>query len=258
MGIVVTNVTKHFGDYLALDDVSLEVPAGSLTALLGPSGSGKSTLLRLIAGLETPDSGTVSIDDREVTGAPPQQRGVGFVFQHYAAFTHMSVRDNIGFGLKVRKRPKDFLVPPYLFDRGSNYLVMGGLIFQELSMSFLQSFGSDWENNAPLRLIFAAKHSEEYEKQGRRKLVILAGSLPTRSTQGYERIGGVIVTQVNGKPINDITDLDKAFKDPQDGLHKIELEDAPKVLYLDAITAESDNLRLLSGAYRIGSLKRIE
>ncbi|MFN8110042.1 MAG: TOBE-like domain-containing protein [Thermoleophilia bacterium] len=107
MGIVVTNVTKHFGDYLALDDVSLEVPAGSLTALLGPSGSGKSTLLRLIAGLETPDSGTVSIDDREVTGAPPQQRGVGFVFQHYAAFTHMSVRDNIGFGLKVRKRPKD-------------------------------------------------------------------------------------------------------------------------------------------------------
>ena len=161
-------------------------------------------------------------------------------------------------GKLVRKRPKDFLVPPYLFDRGSNYLVMGGLIFQELSMSFLQSFGSDWENNAPLRLIFAAKHSEEYEKQGRRKLVILAGSLPTRSTQGYERIGGVIVTQVNGKPINDITDLDKAFKDPQDGLHKIELEDAPKVLYLDAITAESDNLRLLSGAYRIGSLKRIE
>lgn len=106
MGIVVSDVIKRFGDYTALDDVSLEIPSGSLTALLGPSGSGKSTLLRVIAGLEVPDSGTVRIDDRDVTGVPPQRRGVGFVFQHYAAFKHMTVRQNIGFGLSVRKRPK--------------------------------------------------------------------------------------------------------------------------------------------------------
>src|SRR4029077_4192118 len=81
-------------------------PAGSLTALLGPSGSGKSTLLRVIAGLERPDSGTVELDGVDVTKLAPQKRGVGFVFQHYAAFKHMTVRENIAFGLKVRKRPK--------------------------------------------------------------------------------------------------------------------------------------------------------
>jgi len=104
--ITVSNVDKHYGDFQALHDVSLEIPSGSLTALLGPSGSGKSTLLRLIAGLERPDAGTVVLDDRDVTHVPPQQRGVGFVFQHYAAFKHLSVRDNVAFGLTIRKRPK--------------------------------------------------------------------------------------------------------------------------------------------------------
>src|SRR5580765_970918 len=106
MSISVDHVSKHFGDFAALDDVSVSVEAGSLTALLGPSGSGKSTLLRVIAGLERPDAGTVSISGLDVTGRPPQQRGVGFVFQHYAAFKHMTVWDNIAFGLTIRKRPK--------------------------------------------------------------------------------------------------------------------------------------------------------
>jgi len=106
MGITATGVIKHFGDYTALDDVSIDIPAGSLTALLGPSGSGKSTLLRVIAGLEVPDRGHVTIDGVDVTGVPPQRRGVGFVFQHYAAFKHMTVRGNIGFGLSVRRRPR--------------------------------------------------------------------------------------------------------------------------------------------------------
>src|SRR5262245_7237416 len=106
MSIVVSNLTKRFGEFTALDDVSIHVDGGSLTALLGPSGSGKSTLLRVIAGLERPDAGTVFIDDKNVTGIPPQQRGVGFVFQHYAAFKHMTVYDNVAFGLKIRKRPK--------------------------------------------------------------------------------------------------------------------------------------------------------
>jgi sulfate/thiosulfate transport system ATP-binding protein len=106
MSISVRNVSKRFGDFTALDDVSVEVEPGSLTALLGPSGSGKSTLLRVIAGLETPDSGTVSIEGRDMTGRRPQERGVGFVFQHYAAFKHMTVYQNIAFGLSIRKAPK--------------------------------------------------------------------------------------------------------------------------------------------------------
>src|SRR5215208_4443069 len=107
MGIEARNVTKAYGDFKALDDVSVAVRDGSLTALLGPSGGGKSTLLRVIAGLEEPDSGTVIIGDKEVTNHPPQRREVGFVFQHYAAFKHMTVADNVGFGLAVKKRPKD-------------------------------------------------------------------------------------------------------------------------------------------------------
>ena len=106
MAIAIRRVTKRFGDYLAVDDVSLAIASGSLTALLGPSGSGKSTLLRIVAGLEHPDEGSVSIHGDDATGLPPQKRGVGFVFQHYAAFKHMSVRDNVGFALKIRRRPK--------------------------------------------------------------------------------------------------------------------------------------------------------
>ena len=106
MSIEVTDIVKSFGDFRALEGVSLEVPEGSLTALLGPSGSGKSTLLRIIAGLELPDGGSVVIDGADVSRVSPQQRGIGFVFQHYAAFTHMSVRDNVAFGLQIRKRPK--------------------------------------------------------------------------------------------------------------------------------------------------------
>ena len=104
--IKVHSVTKRFGDFLALDDVSIDVPDGSLTALLGPSGSGKSTLLRVIAGLERPDTGEVEVGGEFATHLPAQKRDVGFVFQHYAAFKHMTVRDNVAFGLTIRKRPK--------------------------------------------------------------------------------------------------------------------------------------------------------
>jgi sulfate/thiosulfate transport system ATP-binding protein len=106
MGITVENATKRFGDFVALDEVSIDVPDGSLTALLGPSGSGKSTLLRVIAGLEEPDSGRVVISDQDMTHVAVQHRNVGFCFQHYAAFKHMTVGQNVGFGLSIRKRPK--------------------------------------------------------------------------------------------------------------------------------------------------------
>ena len=104
--IEATHITKRYGAFTALDDVSVAVPDGSLTALLGPSGGGKSTLLRIIAGLEVPDAGQVSIGGEDATHVPARRRGVGFVFQHYAAFKHMTVADNVAFGLKIRKRPK--------------------------------------------------------------------------------------------------------------------------------------------------------
>jgi sulfate/thiosulfate transport system ATP-binding protein len=107
MAIEVHNVTKRFGAFTALDDVNVTVKDGALMALLGPSGSGKSTLLRIIAGLEIPDTGNVSIAGQDLTAAPARTRGVGFVFQHYAPFKHMTVYDNVAFGLTVRHAPKN-------------------------------------------------------------------------------------------------------------------------------------------------------
>jgi len=105
MSITATNVTKRFGTFTALDSVSVRCPAGKLIALLGPSGSGKTTLLRIIAGLEAPDSGTVHYEADDVTHQSAKDRHVGFVFQHYALFRHMTVFENVAFGLRVRKKP---------------------------------------------------------------------------------------------------------------------------------------------------------
>src|SRR3954469_17812576 len=106
MSITVQNVTKRFGKFPALDNVSVECPAGALVALLGPSGSGKTTLLRIIAGLEGPDSGTVLFRDDDISRRSGRDRTVGFVFQHYALFRHMTVFENVAFGLRVRKWPE--------------------------------------------------------------------------------------------------------------------------------------------------------
>jgi sulfate transport system ATP-binding protein len=106
MSIEIAGISKRFGDFVALEDINLDIPTGQLTALLGPSGGGKSTLLRIIAGLEAADEGTVTIEGLAATHLPPQKRNVGFVFQHYAAFKHMNVARNVAFGLEIRKRPK--------------------------------------------------------------------------------------------------------------------------------------------------------
>jgi len=104
MSITLTNITKRFGGFTALKDISLEARSGEFLALLGPSGSGKTTLLRIMAGLEFADAGSVEFDGQDVTAVPVAQRGVGFVFQHYALFRHMTIADNIAFGLTVKKR----------------------------------------------------------------------------------------------------------------------------------------------------------
>ncbi|MGD9958397.1 sulfate/molybdate ABC transporter ATP-binding protein [Nocardioides sp.] len=110
MSIEITGLNKTFGDFVALEDVNVTIPTGQLTALLGPSGGGKSTLLRIIAGLESADSGTITIEGTDATKLPAQKRNVGFVFQHYAVFKHMSVAKNVAFGLEIRKRPKKEVV----------------------------------------------------------------------------------------------------------------------------------------------------
>src|SRR3954447_23833097 len=106
MSITAKNVCKRFGKKVVLDNVSVEAPAGSLVALLGPSGSGKTTLLRIIAGLEIPDGGAVYYEEDEVTARDARDRNIGFVFQHYALFRHMTVFENVAFGLRVRRWPE--------------------------------------------------------------------------------------------------------------------------------------------------------
>ena len=129
MDVRVEQINKAFGEYPALDDVSVTIPSGQLTALLGPSGSGKTTLLRVIAGIEAPDRGRVRFGDTDVTNLPVQSRGVGFVFQDYALFDHMTVAENIAFGLSVRRaapaqieaRVRDLLARVQLAGLASRY-----------------------------------------------------------------------------------------------------------------------------------------
>jgi sulfate transport system ATP-binding protein len=104
MSIEIKNISKQFGSFIALQDVSLDIPAGELVALLGPSGSGKTTLLRIIAGLETPDGGSIRLNGEDTTRRHVRERQVGFVFQHYALFKHMTVFENVAFGLQVKSR----------------------------------------------------------------------------------------------------------------------------------------------------------
>ena len=106
MSIKIAGVGKTFGNFTALEGIDLDIATGELTALLGPSGGGKSTLLRIIAGLEVADVGSVEIEGVDATSLPARKRNVGFVFQHYAAFRHLTVAGNVGFGLKIRKRAR--------------------------------------------------------------------------------------------------------------------------------------------------------
>lgn len=157
----------------------------------------------------------------------------------------------------VRKAPQDFLIDPFMFDRGPKYLIFGGLIFQELTLPYLESWGDEWPNRAPFKLVHANANPEEWEEEGRKKLVFLSNVLKTPSTLGYEQINSVILTKVNGNEINHIKDLAAAFADvPADGIHVIEFNDFPKVIYVDERASQMVNQQLLQ--YGIGQLQRLD
>lgn len=161
-------------------------------------------------------------------------------------------------GTLSRKEPEDYLVWPYMFDRAPRYLLNGGLLFQELSQPYLDAFGDRSAGGAILRLSRIARHPEAFEEEGRKKVIFLSAVLPTPSTQGYQQLGGQVVNKVNGQAINDMTDLDEAFKKPGNSIHVIELNDYPFLMYLDALSVERDNLQLMNGMFRVGSLKQLD
>jgi S1-C subfamily serine protease len=161
-------------------------------------------------------------------------------------------------GKLSRKDPAEMIVSPYRFDRGPNYLLSGGLLFQELSQTYLEAFGRDRRTGPVLRLARLAKNPEAFEAKGCKKIIFLSAVLPTPSTQGYERMGGQIVEEVNGVMVTDLTSLDEALKKPVDGVHTIKLGEFPHLMHIDAVAMERDNMAIMTGGYRVGALKRIE
>jgi len=157
----------------------------------------------------------------------------------------------------TRKPATDYLIDPYMFDRGPKYFIFGGLIFQELTLPYLESWGEDWTTRAPFKLVHANANPHPLEEEGREKLVFLSNVLKTPSTLGYEAINSVIVTNVNGTFIKNIKDLAAAFTTvPADGLHTIEFDDYPKVIYVEDRASRLINQQLIQ--YGISQLERLE
>lgn len=184
-------------------------------------------------------------------------RGKGFVGEDVQI---QVLRDGKEVELKgklTRKQPDDYLVRPYLFDKGPKYILSGGVLFQELTSSYLGSFGRE-QRGALLRLQRIAANPEEFEKDGRKRVVFIGAILPTASTQGYERLSGQVVVEVNGKKITELADVATALKEPKDGLHVLKLKEFPYLLHLDALRVERDNMQLLNGAFRVSELSRLE
>ncbi len=171
------------------------------------------------------------------------------------------IRDGKPLSLEVRltrKNPQDFLIDPYMFDRGPKFLIFGGLIFQELTLPYLESWGDEWTNRAPFNLVYSAADPEKYEKEGRKKLVFLSTVLKTPSTLGYESLSSIIVTKVNGRAIRDIRDLAAALSTPppDNALHTIEFESYPKVIFVEDRLSRMVDQQLIQ--YGIGQLMRLD
>jgi len=158
----------------------------------------------------------------------------------------------------ARKQPEEYLVLPYLFDKGPKYVLGGGMLFQELTRPYLNSFGTEQQGGPILRLQRIASQPDEFEKAGKKKVVFLSAILPTSSTQGYERMSGQVVEEVNDKKITELADVVAAFKEPKNGLHIVKLREFPFILHLDAVKVERDNLQLMNGMFRVSELSRLE
>jgi hypothetical protein len=161
----------------------------------------------------------------------------------------------------VRKEPNQYLIDPHMIDRAPKYFILGGMVFTELSQTYLEELvqdRGDWRDAAPFKLVHAVSSPEKYEAEGRKKLVILAGILPSESTLGYEQVSALLVNKLNGVFIRDLNDLAEAAQKPLDGIHKVEIDDAPHTLYVDAAQAEKDNKDLLPKRYRINQLQRLK
>lgn len=157
-----------------------------------------------------------------------------------------------------RKQASDYLIDPYVFDRQPRYYILGGVLFQELTLPFLQLAGKEWRERASFRLVYAQANPEDYLKDGRRKLVFISGVLPAPCTIGYERMSGLIVNQINGKDITDLQSLVEAVKHPSNGIHRIDVVDGPRTIYLDDAQARLDNAEFLPARYRITALENLE
>ena len=160
--------------------------------------------------------------------------------------------------LMKRKEARDYLVDPYVYDRQPRYYILGGVIFQELTLPFLQLSGKEWKDRAPFRLVYAQANQDEFLKAGRKKLVFISGVLPAPCTIGYERMSGLIVNQVNGRDITDLASLTEAVKSPANGIHRIDVQDGPRTIYLDDAQAKQDNTEFLPARYRITALQNLD
>ena len=158
----------------------------------------------------------------------------------------------------LRKQPQDYLVDPYVFDRQPRYLILGGVLFQELTLPFLQLAGKEWRDRAAFRLVYAQANQDEYLKAGRKKLVFISGVLPAPCTLGYERLAGLIVNRVNGQEIADLAALAEAVKAPLNGIHRIDVVDGPRTIYLDEAQAKQDNAEFLPSRYRITAMENLK
>ncbi len=157
----------------------------------------------------------------------------------------------------VSQPTQEELVPTLGNSKGPDFILHGGLLFQELTMPYLESFGENWENSAPARLVQIANNQADYQKLNKRRIVLLGAVLPVKGTQGFQQLGAIAILKVNNIEIKDLASLATAFKTPLNGVHKIELDSYPKTIYLDAEQALLDNKELTGGVYRIPQLSRI-
>jgi S1-C subfamily serine protease len=250
---------EQFREYLGLKPgapgvyVSKVMKGGSADQ----SGVKPGDIMMAINGSKIDARGDYQDDQFGAVSASHLVRGKGFVGEQVEILVWRDGQETRLNGQLTRKQPEDYLVPPYLFDKGPKYVLSGGVLFQELTSSYLNSFGRE-QRGALLRLQRIATNPEEFEKDGRQKIVFIGAILPTASTQGYERMSGQIVLEVNGQKITEIADVATALKTPKDGLHVLKLKEFPYLLHLDALRVERDNLQLLNGAFRVGELSRLD